>query len=188
MTSTDDSDQRAEVRRRRSSGETVRAIAQALGLSKSKVGRMAAELDDDAMGVEYGDQDDDEDLDYEAALARLDAMDSGQPVVEPITYVGVQTTVTEVKGWDTPQTYREMRYVDCAGHSLSVLDLYRYGQQLQQSGKWTEAAELTAALDAQHAQDDELVLTFDMLGGNPAYQPRESEAVDPRWTVGPPLT
>ena len=188
MSSTDDDDQRAEVKRLRRTGETIRAIAERLGLSKSRVGRIAAELEDDEVGVEYADDHaDDSDLDADE-VARLIAMDSGQPVTPPITYVGVGTVVSEVKGWDSPQVSRELRYLDAEGRSLSVLDLYRFTQQLESEGRWTEAEELVADLDRQHAEDPELELTYDMLGTNPSYQPRAqaSEGVGARWTFGPP--
>jgi hypothetical protein len=104
-------------------------------------------------------------------------------VTPPITYVGVETVVTEVKGWDSPQVSRELRYLDAAGHHLSIVDVYRYGQELEQAGRWTEAEELTAELDRQHAADPELQLVTDLLGTNPHYVPRESDAVDARWTL-----
>jgi hypothetical protein len=167
MSSTDDI---AEVRRLRRAGETIRTIAERLGLSKSRVGRMVAD-DDDEIGLEYADDADDSDLD-DRELAMLNAMDSGQPVVPPITYVGVETVVAEVAGWDSPQVSRELRYLDAAGHSLSTLDLYRYGQELEQSGRWAEAEELVADLDRQHAEDPELELVYDMLGTNPHYEPK----------------
>ena len=65
-----------------------------------------------------------------------------------------------------------------------MLDLYRYGQQLESEGRWAEAEELVAELDRQHSEDPELELTYDMLGTNPSYQPRarQSEAVGARWT------
>jgi hypothetical protein len=186
MSSDDDDDIRAEVWRLRREGETIRDIADRMGLSKSRVGRIAAEADD--LGVEYADDDDlDSDLD-EAEVARLNALDSGQPVTPPIAYVGVATVVSDVKGWDLPQVSREMRYVDAESRSLSVLDLYRFGQSLEQAGKWTEAEELERDLDRQHAEDPELELTYDMLGTNPTYQPKAqaSEGVGARWTFGPP--
>ena len=179
------SDVDIEVKRLRRTGETIRAIAERLGLSKSRVGRIAAELeDDDDDELEDDELEDDDELDaYE--VARLNAMDSGQPVTPPITYVGVETTVSTAKGWDT-LVCRELRYLDAEGHSLSILDVYRYTQELEQSGRWAEAEELTAELDRQHAADPELTWVTDMLGTNGHYEPRESDAVDSRWTwVGP---
>ena len=40
-----------------------------------------------------------------------------------------------------------------------------------------------AELDRQHALDPELILVTDLLGTNPHYVPRESDAVDARWTL-----
>ncbi len=90
----------------------------------------------------------------------------------PVDYTGLKPVTTNIKGIDPGPPVRVMTYRDSVGHELSELDRYRYGQSLEQSGKWTEAEELTARLDAQMALDPELVLTYDMLGQNPSYQPR----------------
>ena len=170
-----------EIYRLADEGYSSREISKRTGVPRSTVKRRVDARRD--LGLKFADDDDDSDLDA-AELARLEALDSGQPVVPPITCVGVATTITEVKGWDAPQVGRELRYLDAEGHSLSTLDVYRYGQALEQAGRWTEAEELTAELDRQHAEDPELILVTDLLGTNPHYEPRESDAVDARWTLG----
>ena len=73
-----------EVKRLRRTGETIRAIAERLGLSKSRVGRIVADDDDD------DELEDDDDLD-DRELALLNATTEGRYRPQaPFRFVGME--------------------------------------------------------------------------------------------------
>ena len=88
-------------------------IADALGMSKSTVHRMLSASADD---------DEDDDTDELAAL--LDA-EPGYEAKPPFEFVGMAEVALESPGWHVPQVAEEERFLDSAGRSCSMFDIYR---------------------------------------------------------------
>ena len=135
-----------EVRRLRGEGYTIRQIADALGLSKSMVGRIVKPEDDADLALGADELDD---------IALLGSSSDERELVPPITFVGV------VRGVDGSGD--DWRYMDAYG-SVSALDLYRHRQMLEREGRDDELAAIDAALDEQMDADPTLVKVSDFLG------------------------
>lgn len=125
----------------RAEGWSAVEIADEVGLSRSQVHRILAAApppEDDELDL------DEDDLDA-ADLALLTADDDDYEPVPPIRFVGIVLGDRNRKD--------DWRYVDSAAHSISSLDLYRYTQELNNSGREAEHDALEADRNRQYAAD-----------------------------------
>ena len=126
MTSRDD------VRRLRGEGWTIRRIAEALGLSKSAVGRLSVEADDPE-----ADWDDDDLDDLDADLMDLDELNAERWPVPPLTFVGYERQYFE-RGAGMDGYWADMeRWCDANGEPVgsereaAEMAIYRLGNHLR---------------------------------------------------------
>jgi hypothetical protein len=112
-------------------GESIRQIAKRAGFSRPKVDRILRRLGlgprlfgaaDTGLSITVDDDDGDED----DLVALTDAESAEVELTPPFLFVGMDVeTFTPGRG-EEPRTTLVERFVDSAGHSCSVLDLYRH--------------------------------------------------------------
>jgi Homeodomain-like domain len=137
---TSDDEPRAEVVRLHRAGWSIGAIAERLGLSKSRVGRIvvaAAEEDDDLTDDEIARRDAEPDDDY--------------PPPPPFRFVGVELVIVEQPGCD-PEPAEQLRYLDGGKRPCSELDIYRARMALEEAGRYGESDAISADLARQYAE------------------------------------
>jgi hypothetical protein len=101
-------------------GRSVRSIANEVELSRSRVHQVIA-----AYHASGGGPDDDDDS-VEDLLTLLDAAAAERELTPPFTFVGMQAELVALDRHEEPHPTLMERFLDAAGRSCSMADLYRW--------------------------------------------------------------